>query len=167
MFGAVFNVKDNSTIGGTIVYNEELQFIEKDTGRSITIELINMKQFSNGEDDAGVAGSTGKPKSGLKTFTEKYQLSCGFLPGFMFPIGEVSSVMKSGFGGNIFGDVIIPVSFLQDRGFIPHGGVSLGYSRFSSSPSGTSAKITMLPLLAYLVPGQVIDIRRFSILIFY
>ena len=88
-----------------------------------------MKQFGNGEDDAGVTGSTVKPKSGLKTFTEKYQLSCGFLPGFMFPIGEVGTVMKSGFGGNIFGDVIIPVSFLQDRGFIPHGGVAVAGRR--------------------------------------
>jgi len=33
--------------------------------------------------------------SSIKTFTRNYQLSCGLSPGFLFPIGDVGSVMKA------------------------------------------------------------------------
>jgi len=43
----------------------------------------------------------------------------------------------------------IPFSFLEGKGFKLRGGLLIGYTRFSSSITDSSAKINMLPILAY------------------
>ena len=42
-------------------------------------------------------------------FTEKYKLQIGILPGFSMPLGDVSDVLGSGFGGKIFINSLMPM----------------------------------------------------------
>lgn len=101
------------------------------------------------EPDKTDTGDSAELASGTPGFIERFQPRAGILPGFAIPVGNVGSVMSAGFGGIIFADIIIPVSFLESKGFLLYGGAMAGYSHFSASASGSSAKINMVPLLVY------------------
>jgi hypothetical protein len=92
----------------------------------------------------------GKPP---RSFTEKFQPRFGALAGLMVPVGDVSSVMKTGFGGRGFGDIVIPVGFLNNAGLVFRAGLQFGYTSLSSEGTGFDAKVGMFPIVAYTEIG--------------
>ncbi len=115
--------------------------------------MISIFLFSNllfaAEINMKDTGDSAEQVSGTQGFIERFQPRAGILPGFAIPVGNVGSVMNAGFGGNIFADIIIPVSFLENKGFLLYGGAMVGYAHFSASASGSSAKINVIPLIVY------------------
>jgi len=82
-------------------------------------------------------------------FSEKFQPRIGLLAGFMFPAGDVGPVMKAGFGANVFGDVSIPISFLNRSGFVFRSGILLGYIGAGSENTSFDARVGVVPIVAY------------------
>jgi hypothetical protein len=95
-----------------------------------------------------LAQETEGERSG-RTFTERFQPRFGALVGFMFPTGDVGSVMKAGFGLGAFGDLSIPIAFLNDNGLVLRTGLQLGYASASSENTSFEAKVGMVPIIAY------------------
>jgi hypothetical protein len=83
------------------------------------------------------------------SFLGRFSPRFGVLAGLSFPTGEVGSVMKAGFGGSLFGDLFIPLGFLNNSGLILRTGLQLGFSSSSSENTGFDAKVGMVPIIAY------------------
>jgi|GEM_PF-3185029 len=99
--------------------------------------------------DAEKADQNARSQGGIKAFLNKHQVRAGLLPGMSFPVGELGGLIKVGFAGNIFGDLAVPISFLNSRGLYFRSGLSIGYAPFSSAVSEYEAKISLLHILAY------------------
>jgi hypothetical protein len=91
------------------------------------------------------------------SFVGRFQPRLGLLGGLMLPVGEVGSVMKAGFGGSVFGDLAVPLSFLRESGLVLRGGLMLGYSSVSSENTGFDAKVGLVPILVYADLGYPLD----------
>jgi hypothetical protein len=91
-------------------------------------------------------------KSG-RSFVEKFQPRFGAVVGLMLPVGDVGSVMKAGFGLRAFGDLSIPIAFLNDSGLVLRTGLQFGYASASSEGTSFDAKVGMLPIIAYAEIG--------------
>jgi hypothetical protein len=87
-------------------------------------------------------------KSG-RSFVERFQPRFGAVVGLMLPVGDVGPVMKAGFGFRAFGDLSIPIGFLNDSGLVLRTGLQFGYASASSENTGFDAKVGMLPIIAY------------------
>jgi hypothetical protein len=84
-----------------------------------------------------------------RTFGEKFRPRFGAVVGLMLPVGDVGSVMKAGFGVRAFGDLSIPIAFLNENGLVLRTGLQFGYAAASSENTGFDAKVGMLPIVAY------------------
>lgn len=87
------------------------------------------------------------------SFSEKFQPRIGLLAGLTFPAGDVGSVMKAGFGGSVFVDISIPLSFLSKSGLVLRSGVSLGYTSVGSENTSFDARVSIVPIVAYVDLG--------------
>jgi len=83
------------------------------------------------------------------SFFARFQPRVGVFGALSFPVGDVGSVLKAGFGGNVFGDLAIPLSFLNKNGLMLRGGLLLGYSSASSENTSFDARVGMVPIIAY------------------
>ena len=83
------------------------------------------------------------------SFTGRFNPRFGVLAGLMFPTGDVGSVMKAGFGGSVFGDISIAISFLNRNGFVFRSGMSFGYTGAGSENTSFDARVDMVPIVAY------------------
>jgi len=72
----------------------------------------------------------------------------GLLPSPIMPQGDLAGVLGMGYGVQVFGDMLMPAIRISGMPMQFRGGVSLGYSTFSSS-ADFDATLTIIPILLY------------------
>lgn len=135
-------LKSGKTIQGKVISQDDknLNFQEKDTGRTTTYKLIDIKTINKDKAEEQ------KEEEKEPGFMDKYRPAFLLMPGVSLPSGDIADVLDMGYGmifGATFGLPMFRYEQLHIR--VP---LLAGYFAYSSADPEITATVSMIPVVA-------------------